>query len=124
MIEITPHPAPSSSTRSPRWHRAKRPSKIASTEKRYPRRGWTRFSRPPRIESTVSRAVAVAMNHAEKGERYARTFRKAGVFLGKGNIARAVEILKEGEALANSLGDARMAKLFADEIARVAKPGS
>ena len=50
-------------------------------------------------------------------------FRKAGVFLGKGNIARAVEILKEGEALARSLGDAKMAKLFADEIARVTKQG-
>jgi hypothetical protein len=47
------------------------------------------------------------MDQAEKGERYARMFRKAGVFLGKGNIARAVDILKEGEALARSLGDAR-----------------
>jgi len=61
------------------------------------------------------------MDQAEKGERYARIFRKAGAFLGKGNIARAMEILKEGEALANSLGDARMAKLFTDEIARVTK---
>lgn len=50
-------------------------------------------------------------------------FRKAGVFLGKGNIARAVELLKEGAALARSLGDARMAKLFIDEIARVTKQG-
>jgi len=64
------------------------------------------------------------MDQAEKGERYARIFRKAGVFLGKGNIARAVEILKEGEALAHSLGDARMAKLFTDEIARVTKQGN
>jgi hypothetical protein len=63
------------------------------------------------------------MDQAEKGERYARMFRKAGVFLGKSNIARAVEILKEGEALARTLGDARMAKLFADEIARVTKQG-
>jgi len=75
------------------------------------------------MESTVSGVVAVVMDQAEKGERYARIFRKAGVFLGKNNIARAAEILKEGEALANSLGDARMAKLFADEIARVAKQG-
>ena len=29
------------------------------------------------------------MNAAEKGERYARIFRKAGVFLGKGEIPRA-----------------------------------
>jgi hypothetical protein len=63
------------------------------------------------------------MNPAEKGQRYARIFRKAGVFLGKGNIARAVETLKEGEALANQLGDRTMAKRFADEIANVSRPG-
>ncbi len=57
------------------------------------------------------------MNPAEKGERYARIFRKAGVFLGKGNIARAVAVLKEGQALAAELGDTRMAGRFAREIA-------
>lgn len=62
------------------------------------------------------------MDSAEKGQRYARIFRKAGVFLGKGIIARAVETLKEGEALANQLGDRSMAKRFADEIANVSRP--
>ncbi|MGH7864985.1 MAG: hypothetical protein ACREQB_08345, partial [Candidatus Binataceae bacterium] len=54
----------------------------------------------------------------QKGEAYARIFRKAGVFLGKRNIARAVETLKEGQQLAERLGDARMARRFADEIER------
>jgi hypothetical protein len=61
---------------------------------------------------------------AQKGERYARLFRKAGVFLGKGNIARAVEVLKQGQALAEELGDASMARRFADEIARAGRPPS
>jgi hypothetical protein len=57
------------------------------------------------------------MNPAEKGQRYARIFRKAGTLLGKGNIARAIEVLKEGQALASGLGDTRMAERFAAEIA-------
>ncbi len=59
------------------------------------------------------------MNAAEKGERYARIFRKAGVFFGKGNIARAVEVLKEGKSLAEQLGDLKMAERFAREIETV-----
>ena len=59
------------------------------------------------------------MNQAEKGERYARIFRKAGTFIGKGNLARAVEVLKEGESLAVSFGDTAMAKRFASEIERL-----
>ncbi|MDO8434058.1 MAG: hypothetical protein Q7S58_16800 [Candidatus Binatus sp.] len=59
------------------------------------------------------------MNAAEKGERYARIFRKAGVFFGKSNIARAVEVLKEGKALADELGDRTMAERFAREIETV-----
>jgi hypothetical protein len=62
------------------------------------------------------------MDAAEKGERYARIFRKAGTFIGKGNIARAVETLKEGQELAESLGDASMAKRFAREIENVNAP--
>jgi hypothetical protein len=58
------------------------------------------------------------MDVAEKGERYARIFRKAGTFLGKGNIARAVEVFKEGVELANSLGDTKMAARFQSEIDR------
>jgi hypothetical protein len=55
------------------------------------------------------------MTPAEKGQRYAKIFRKAGVYLGKGNIARAVAVLKEGETLATELGDLTMARRFADE---------
>jgi hypothetical protein len=65
------------------------------------------------------------MDPAEKGERYARAFRKAGAYLGKGEIARAVQALKEGAELARSLGDERMARRFEDEISRAgAKPPS
>jgi len=63
------------------------------------------------------------MDAAEKGERYARIFRKAGTLLGKGNIARAVEVFKEGGELARSLGDTRMAERFQSEIDR-AQSGS
>lgn len=65
-----------------------------------------------------------SMTAAEKGERYARIFRKAGAFLGKGNIARAVEVLKQGEELAQRLGDASMMRRFSAEIARVSTRGN
>jgi len=58
------------------------------------------------------------MDVAEKGERYARIFRKAGTFLGKGNIARAIEVFKEGVELASSMGDTKMAGRFQGEIDR------
>lgn len=58
------------------------------------------------------------MDHAEKGQRYARIFRKAGTFLGKGNIARAAEALKEGIELARSLGDEAMARRFEEDLKR------
>jgi hypothetical protein len=58
------------------------------------------------------------MDAAEKGERYARIFRKAGVLLGKGRIARAIKVLEEGRALAEGLGDYAMARRFAAEIDR------
>ena len=64
------------------------------------------------------------MNASEKGQRYARIFRKAGIFLGKGNIARAVEVLKEGESLAEQLGDGSMARRFAAEIVAAGKAPS
>ncbi len=62
------------------------------------------------------------MTPAAKGERYARIFRKAGAFLAKGNIARAVQVLKQGQSLAAGLGDLKMAQRFADEITRVEPP--
>jgi hypothetical protein len=61
------------------------------------------------------------VNASEKGQRYARIFRKAGIFLGKGNIARAVDVLKEGQSLAEQLGDSSMARRFAAEIVAAAK---
>jgi len=61
---------------------------------------------------------------AEKGQRYARIFRKAGTLLSTGNIARAVEALKTGQALAEELGDRSMAKRFAAEIEAAEKAGS
>jgi hypothetical protein len=61
------------------------------------------------------------MNAAEKGERYARIFRKAGTFLANGNIARAVETFKEGVELADAQGDAKMAERFQAEIERAKK---
>jgi hypothetical protein len=62
------------------------------------------------------------MNAAEKGERYARVFRKAGVFLAKGEISRAVEALNDGKKIAEREGDSKMAERFAAEIAAVTKP--
>jgi len=58
------------------------------------------------------------MDAAEKGERYARIFRKAGTFLAKGNIARAVEVFKEGVVFAHAQGDGKMAERFQGEIDR------
>jgi hypothetical protein len=62
------------------------------------------------------------MEAAEKGQRYAKVFRRAGNFLSKGNVARAIEVLKEGQALAEQLGDTVMARRYAAEIERAAKP--
>jgi hypothetical protein len=65
--------------------------------------------------------VSDFMTPAEKGHRYSKVFRKAGSLLAKGKIARAVEVLKEGEALATELGDLGMAKQFAAEAVRAQK---
>ncbi len=62
------------------------------------------------------------MDPAEKGKLYARLFRKAGTFLGKGEVERAVETLKEGEALASRLGDHGMARRFAQEVEKIRNP--
>lgn len=64
------------------------------------------------------------MDAAEKGQRYARIFRKAGTLLGKGEIERAIQALREGQTLAEQLGDRGMARRFADEIARAGKSGN
>lgn len=61
------------------------------------------------------------MDTQEKGQRYARIFRKAGALLGKGETARAIEALQEGLSLAEQLGDRAMARRFADDIARAGK---
>jgi len=64
---------------------------------------------------------AAVMTPAEKGQRYSKVFRKAGNLLSKGKIARAIEVLKEGEALALQLGDLGMARQFAAEAERAQK---
>jgi hypothetical protein len=51
-------------------------------------------------------------------ERFSRLFRKAGVFLGKGQFPEALAVFREGEALALSLGDEQRLALFREEIAR------
>jgi hypothetical protein len=61
------------------------------------------------------------MNAAEKGERYARIFRKVGVFLNKGEIGRALEALNDGKKIAEREGDSKMAGRFAGEIEAVTK---
>ena len=61
------------------------------------------------------------MNAAEKGQRYARIFRKVGVFLNKGEIARALEALNDGKKIAELEGDSKMAARFASEIEAVSK---
>jgi len=61
------------------------------------------------------------MNAAEKGELYARIFRKVGVYLGKGEIPRALKELDEGMKIAERNGDSKMAARFTQEIANVSK---
>jgi hypothetical protein len=61
------------------------------------------------------------MTPAEKGHRYSKVFRKAGNLLSKGKIARAIDVLKEGEALAKEMGDLGMARQFAAEVERARK---
>jgi hypothetical protein len=65
--------------------------------------------------------VSDFMTPAEKGQRYSKIFRKAGNLLSKGNLARAIDVLKEGEVLATELGDLGMARQFAAEVDRVNK---
>jgi hypothetical protein len=61
------------------------------------------------------------MNAAEKGQIYARIFRKVGLYLGKGEIPRALKELDEGMKIAERNGDSKMAERFANEIANVSK---
>jgi hypothetical protein len=62
------------------------------------------------------------MDSRANGERYARIFRKAGVHLSKGNVARALEVLKEGRDLAEREGHLKMARLFTAEMERAKAP--
>ena len=61
------------------------------------------------------------MNAAEKGELYSRIFRKVGVFLGKGEIPRALKELDEGMKIAERNGDSKMAARFQLEITILSK---
>ena len=51
-------------------------------------------------------------------ERFSRLFRKAGVFLAKGQTADALTVFREGETLAQALGDEEKLVLFREEIVR------
>jgi hypothetical protein len=62
------------------------------------------------------------MTPAQKGERYARIFRKAGALIGNRSSARALKALKEGAALAKEWGDGAMLRRFEAEIARLGEP--
>jgi hypothetical protein len=61
------------------------------------------------------------MEPAEKGAHYARIFRKAGILLGKGRIARAVVVLEEGRVFAERVGDRAIANRFKIEVERAGK---
>ena len=70
----------------------------------------------------VSDSGRIFMDAAEKGARYARVFRKAGVLLGRGRIAQAVKVLEEGRTLAEREDDQAMARRFRHEIERAEDP--
>jgi len=54
---------------------------------------------------------------SNRAEQYARLFRKAGVFAGKGDLPAAIKTLEEGAAVAGANGDAEMEQVFRDQIA-------
>jgi hypothetical protein len=49
---------------------------------------------------------------------YSKVFRKAGIAWGKGDIGKAVAILAAGLALAQEQGDADVAQILQQDIAR------
>ncbi len=54
-------------------------------------------------------------------ERFSRLFRKAGVFLSKGQLQEALTTFREGEALALTLRDEGKLALFREEIVQCEK---
>jgi hypothetical protein len=62
------------------------------------------------------------MDSGAKGARYARIFRKAGAYVAKGNLARALELLKEGRDLAEREEPPKMVRLFSAEMERAKAP--
>lgn len=50
--------------------------------------------------------------------RFSRLFRKAGAFLAKSQWQEALAVFREGETLAQTLGDEEKLALFREEIAR------
>ena len=50
--------------------------------------------------------------------QFSRLFRKAGICLYRGQVELALTALREGEALALSLGDEEKLALFREEITR------
>jgi hypothetical protein len=62
------------------------------------------------------------MDSSANGERHARSFRKTGVYLAKGKVARALEMLKEVRDLAQLKGHSKIARLFTVETERAKAP--
>jgi len=58
------------------------------------------------------------MTSKSPAARFSRLFRKAGVFLAKSQWPEALAVFREGEALAQALGDEEKLALFREEIAR------
>ena len=53
-----------------------------------------------------------------RAQQFSRLFRKAGVYLAKGQVELALAVFREGEALALTHGDEEKLAIFREEIAR------
>jgi hypothetical protein len=53
-----------------------------------------------------------------KGAQYSKIFRKAGLAWGKGELQKAMQIVAEGMALAQSQGDTHVAQVLQQDLDR------
>jgi hypothetical protein len=53
-----------------------------------------------------------------KGALYSKIFRKAGLAWGKGDLQKAMQILREGMALAQAQGDTNVVHVFQQDLQR------
>jgi hypothetical protein len=60
----------------------------------------------------------VAESAHSPAAQLSRVFRKAGVFLAKGQLEQALTAFREGETLALTLGDEEKLALFREEISQ------